>query len=182
VTKARSRIGVMAPALLLALVAIGLGGCRSGSSDKSTGTGAGNAASLRVDTSPRIPDDEGVLSAVTVDRVTIDGKRHYPVSDGLKSFSTFDRRLQPLLGFEGRYVQVGLRKGQVVWLGGIAPVVPGGFVYYSGTVRKVDAERRAYFADGTVLRLADGVEAPPKGRMVQARIDAAAHRVAAFLG
>jgi len=138
---------------------------------------------FKLDSSPRVADDEGVLTAASRQRVTLDGERSYEVSDELVSFSTYDRSVQPLLGFEKRYVQVGLRDDKVIWLAGIGAVVPGEppRVFYTGSLRRVD-KGRAYFVDGTVLRLADGLAAPPSGQKVQARIDVKTRRVAEFVG
>jgi hypothetical protein len=149
------------------------------------GRGGSDGPAVKLDGSPRYPDDEGVATTVTANEVVLDGGRHYTVSDKLVSFSTYDHSVQPLVGFAKQYVQVGLKGKQVVWLAGIGAVVPGRpgaapSVYYTGQPQRVDAKQRIVFADGTVLQLAPGVQAPSTSA-VQARIDPASHRVAAFL-
>ena len=161
-------------AVALVCAALALAGCGKDDAPPQVG----------LDTSPRVADDQGVVTQVSLDEVTLDGKRSYKVSDSLRSFSTYDRELQPLLGFKNRYVHLGLHKGKVVWLAGIGAVVqtPSPAVFYSGTLRRVDDKRRLVFGDGTVLPLADGVAPPPAGQVVQARIDPAHGRVAGFVG
>lgn len=162
-----------ARAALLGAAVVLLVACSNGDSTPAVGS----------DTRGRVPDDHGVVSSVTLEQVTLDGKRTYDVSDEVRTFSTYDRALQPLLGFENRYVHVGLRKGKVVWLAGIGAVVPGKppAVYYTGTVREVDEEKGVVFGDGTVLRLADGVEAPGKAAVVQVKIDPSTGLVSGYV-
>lgn len=151
--------------------------------------GGSDSPAFKLDSSPRPADDQGVVTAVSRQKMTLDGSRSYKVSDDLVSFSAYDRSVQPLLGFENSYVHVGVRGEKVVWLAGIGVVVPGAAgtprgVVYSGSVRKVEGGQ-AFFADGTVLRLADGVQPPVLGQVVQARIDIEgpkAHRVTGFIG
>lgn len=134
---------------------------------------------VRLDGSPRFPDDEGVVTAVDGRGLTLDGARTYEVSDRLRSFSTYDLRLEPFRNRLNQYVQVGLDGDTVVWMAGVAAVVPGDppRVFYSGRLKEVDGQGRAIFADGTVLTLAPGVRPPATGTLVQAEIDARAHRV-----
>jgi hypothetical protein len=134
---------------------------------------------VKLDGSPRYPDDEGVVTSIDFDRVTLDGARTYGVSKNLRSFSTYDRSLEPMLNRERQYVQIGLSGKTMVWMAGIAAVIPARppRVYYTGTLVRVDKERRVIFQDGTVLRLAAGVQPPVRRGYVQAEIDAAAHRV-----
>lgn len=134
---------------------------------------------VRLDGSPRFPADEGILSAVDDRQVTLDGARTYKVSERLRSFSTYDLRLEPVRNRLGQYVQVGLDGEALVWMAGVAAVVPGDppRVFYSGRLKEVDGKGRAIFADGTVLTLAPGVRPPVPQGFVQAEIDARSHRV-----
>jgi hypothetical protein len=133
---------------------------------------------VRLDGSPRYPDDEGVVTAISFDRITLDGRRTYDVSPGLRAFSTVTRQLEPMLRRKGQYVQIGLDDRTMVWMAGIAAVVrtepPA--VYYVGRMVSVDEERRAVFADGTVLRLAPTADQRERRRF-RARIDPARHVV-----
>lgn len=138
----------------------------------------GSRPPVTLDGSPRFPDDEGVATTVELERITLDGKRTYAVSRDLRSFSTYDMKLEPMLNRRGQYVHVGLEDRRVVWMAGIAAVVPGDppRVFYSGRLKAVD-DGRAIFADGTVLTLQPGVVSPVSDGFVQVEIDARAHRV-----
>lgn len=151
--------------------------------------GEETTAPVVLDGSPRIPDDEGVITALDVEglSLTLDGKRSYQVSEQLRSFSALDLSIQPLADAKDAYVQVGLDGRTVVWLGRIAKVVPTDppRVFYVGRFTRIeDAEdgRRAVFGEGTVIPIADGVEPPPDsvGKVLQVEIDPAAHRVIAL--
>ena len=142
-----------------------------------------------LDGTPRIADDEGVVTALDVDgrSLTLDGKRSYQVSDQLRSFSALDLSIQPLAGAKDAYVQVGLDGRTVVWLGRIAKLVPTDppRAFYVGRFSRVedsDEGRTVVFGEGTVLALADGVEPPAgaEGQVLQAEIDPSAHRVIAL--
>ncbi len=50
-------------------------------------------------------------------------------------------------------------------------------VVYSGVFNKLDAKGRAVFADGTVLKLAQGVTPPEPGKQVLVYLDAAAKQI-----
>ena len=147
------------------------------------------AAPIALDGSPRLPDDEGVVTALDVDSLslTLDGKRTYQVSEGLRSFSALDLSIQPFADAEDAYVQVGLEGRTVVWMGRIAKVVPTDppRVFYVGRFTRIEdsAEgRRVVFGEGTVLAVGEGVEPPAgaEGQVLQAEIDPAAHRVVAL--
>lgn len=152
--------------------------------------GAGEpAATIKLDGSPRVADDEGVVTSVDVEgrRLILDGERDYAVSEQLKSFSALDLSTQPLGDAEGAYAQVGLDGDVVVWIGRIAKVVPteppaAFYVGRFGSISDIDGERRVVFGEGTVLRLADGVEPPEgaEGQILQAQIDPASHSVVAL--
>ena len=142
-----------------------------------------------LDGSPRLPDDEGVVTELDLEAksLTLDDERSYQVSAQVRSFSALDLSIQSLADAEGAYVQVGLDGETIVWLGRVAKVVPTDppRVFYVGRFTRIeDSEdgRRAVFGEGTVLSLADGVEAPAgsEGQVIQAEIDPAAHRVTAL--
>lgn len=165
-------------ALLLVVVAsVAAVACDRGGDDAA-------ASPVNLDGSPRVPDDEGVATALTTTSITLDGERTYPVSRRLVSFSTYNAAVEPMLNRKGHYVQVGLEKEDdrptMVWMAGIATVVRTAepAVYYTGTLREVK-DGRLFFRDGTVFRLADGIDpappAPPASVFV--RIDPASHRV-----
>lgn len=133
---------------------------------------------IALDGSPRFPDDEGVVTRVSANGLTLDGRRSYDVSENLRSFSALDLSIQPLVRSRGQYAQVGLDGNSVVWLGRIAAVVrtPAPTVFYVGRLARID-KGRAIFREGTVLRLAAGVVAPSGAERVQAEIDPTAHTV-----
>ena len=140
--------------------------------------GGDDGDELRLDGSPRFPDDEGVATALTRESITLDGKRTYDVSDRLRSFSTYTLEIEPMLNRKGQYVQIGLDGKSMVWMAGLAAPVTtaeGTNVFYVGDLKRIDDEQ-AIFEDGTVLKLAKGVRADA-GR-VQARIDVRRRRVA----
>ena len=138
----------------------------------------GTTAAVRLDGSPRVPDDEGVATVVTRTKIVLDGQRSYGVDKRFVSFSTYTGVLQPMVGRLGQYVQIGVKDRKATWMAGIAAVIPGSTpsVFYIGKPRRVDGAR-LIFLDGTVLRLAGGVKPPDGAARVRARIDAAQHRV-----
>ena len=132
-----------------------------------------------LDGSPRTPDDQGVATALTHESITLDGRRTYDVSEDLVSFSTYDRKIEPMLTREGQYVHIGVDDGEMVWMAGIASVVrtaSGDAVFYTGRLRSA-TDTRATFVDGTVFEVADGVEFPEdaRKRLLQVRIDPKRH-------
>ena len=139
------------------------------------GCGRDDHKAFALDGSPRHPDDEGVATSVSLEEITLDGERTYRLSRSLRSFSTYTLKLEPVLGREGHYVQVGLDGDEVVWLAGIAavvqPSIPGGepSVYYTGTLVEHDGDL-LIFEDGTVLRAVDELPDVPAGK-VTVRID-----------
>jgi hypothetical protein len=132
--------------------------------------------------SERRPDVEGVVTAVDVHQVTVDGTS-YPVSPRLRSFAAGTGQTVPLLWRAGQYVQVGLKRHTAVWIEGIGAVVrveghpPA--VYFTQVLRRVSGGK-AVFADGTILRL--GSTRPPAHLpvRVQVEIDPAAHAIRRF--
>ena len=153
--------------LAVLLLAAVLSGCSGGDGDR-----------LVLDGRPRYPDAEGVVRAVTLERLTLDGNRSWPLRRDLQSFSTYDLGATPVLQRQGHYVQVGLRGKEVAWVAGIGVVVAGErpVVFYNGHLLRIE-KGRAIFRDGTVLRLAAGVRSPSPEGTVRAEIDPAAHRV-----
>lgn len=134
---------------------------------------------VRLDGTARFPDDEGIATALDRNRITLDGKRTYEVSDDLRSFSTYTRELEPMIGRLGQYVQIGLDDDTMVWMGGVARVVEGDVgpsVFYTGRFREV-ADGRFVFTDGTTFAPGDGVEAPPTTGNVTVRIDPVTHLI-----
>jgi hypothetical protein len=160
--------------VLLAVTVLAGSACESGS-----GTDVDVEPAIELDGSPRFPDDQGIATDMTVDEITLDGARTYPVSPRLQSFSTSTMELEPFRKRRGQYILVGLEGGEIVWVGAVAGVVrhrDGASVYYTGTL--IDRrERDLIFDDGTVLRAAVELDVPVLPVAVRARIDAAAHEV-----
>jgi hypothetical protein len=147
------------------------------------GRGGGGQPVVRLDGSPRVPDDEGVATALSHTSITLDGARTYPVSERLVSFSTYTGAIEPMITRKGQYVQIGLDeedgKKVMVWMAGVAQVLATAqpAVYYTGTyVRTIEGGKRAVFRDGTVIRLSPDVTVRGKsGTGVIVRIDPATH-------
>jgi hypothetical protein len=142
----------------------------------------GSDAKLRLDGSPRVPDDEGVATVITRTRIQLDGKRSYGVDPKFVSFSTYDGQLEPMVIRRNQYVQLGVRGHTAIWMAGVAAVVPlpAPSVYYIGRLKRVDGDRLIFW-DGTVLTRRHGLAAPKPvradGRRVEARLDPKTHRV-----
>jgi hypothetical protein len=138
---------------------------------------------LVLDGRPRYPDVEGVVDQISFERITLDGGRMYGVAKDLQSFSTYDLAAVPMLHRLGQYVQLGLNGKKVAWLAGIGVVVRGAgppVVYYNGALVRREGDR-AIFRDGTVLRLAAGVNPPVEQGLVRAELDPALHTVRALV-
>jgi uncharacterized protein (AIM24 family) len=135
--------------------------------------GGSSHSAIKLDGSPRHPDDQGIVTAVSLTKLTIDGRRSYVVDRSLRCFSTVTLAPIQLLGRRGQYVQVGLRGHTIDWLAGFGAVVRAQgdppTVYYSGTVKRV-ARSDMTFADGTVLALGPDVTGPV-GLPVRVQID-----------
>lgn len=128
--------------------------------------GATATTFVKLDGSPRLPDREGIVTDLADDlsSLEIDGDR-YEVSPALQSFATADGATRPLRSALDEYVHAGLRGRSVTWIASIADVVPGpdgDVVFYVGDLERID-DGRAYFDDGTVLRLAPGIDDPRRG-------------------
>jgi hypothetical protein len=138
---------------------------------------------LVLDGRPRVPDVEGVVEQISLEKVTLDGGRSYGVRKDLQSFSTYDLAAVPMLQRLGQYVQLGLDGKKVAWMAMIGEVVRGTtppVVYYNGVLVRLDGDR-AIFRDGTVLQFADGVTSPVDQGFVRAELDPALHRVRALV-
>jgi hypothetical protein len=125
--------------------------------------GGDDEPSIALDGSPRVPDDQGVVTEVSDEEIVLDGKRKFDVSDDLKAFSTYTLEAIPLAQRQGQYVQVGLDGDTVEWLALIGEPLEDR-VYYTGEIEEIDGDQLV-FADGTVLTLDSGVEAPESGRV-----------------
>ena len=167
----------MRRALGLALaITLGLAACTRGGDP---------APHLKLDGSPRIANDQGVLTDVDAAHLVLDGRRSYRLSSKLKAFASSTMQAVPLAPRRGQYVQVGTSGKFAVWVATFSVIValPGKppTSFYIGTLKRV-AEGRAMFREGTVLDVADGVTAPtPLPQQVRADIDVATHRVIALL-
>lgn len=140
--------------------------------------GRGGPASI-LDAGPRQPDAEGVVEEVNPDRIRLDGGRVWRVDPQVESFTSGGHDLTPLARWTGRYVHIGLNdQDRVVWVAGIGIVAQQDppVVRFSGVVDRVQ-DATLIFADGTVLRLAEGVEPPGRGMQVVVTIDPAARTV-----
>ena len=133
--------------VLAGLFVLALGACSGKSSPP-----------VSLDGSPRVPDDEGVVTAVDLTSVTLDDSRTYKIDHDLVSFSSIDLSTVPLLYTEKQYVQVGLKGKAVRWIGAVArPLTTDPpSVVFEGKVKRVDG-RRLVFANGTVFAVGDGV-------------------------
>ena len=157
------------PAVRLAIALCGLallGGCR----------GSGEPAATSVlDGRPREPDVAGVVGAVERRSIEVDGTT-YALSPDLESFSTYDGELSSVFERTGQYVHLGLDGDEVRWIAAVG--LPSGSprrVYFGSRLTGVRGDRLD-FTGGTVLRLAEGVEAPAEGE-VEVSIDVATDRV-----
>lgn len=136
-----------------------------------------------LDGRPRVPDVEGVVEQISVEKVTLDGGRSYGVRKDLQSFSTYDLAAVPMLQRSGQYVHLGLDGTKVAWMAMIGEVIEGPaapVVYYNGVLLRLEGNR-AFFRDGTVLQLADGVTSPVGTGFVRAELDPSLHRVRALV-
>lgn len=127
---------------------------------------------------PYFPDDRGVVTSISVEEIEIDGKRTYPISSFVQSFSTYKpKELRPVLLWKSRYVHVGLDAARTaIWIAGVGvvdnSVVPPIVFYANGELKSIDENNNLIFADGTVLKLQEGLESPNVGDRLTASIDA----------
>jgi hypothetical protein len=122
---------------------------------------------------PRVPDDVGIVSDATLDRIELDDERTYDIREDVESFKTRSHAITALLSWEGKYVHIGLDEDEKVrWIAGIGTVSGDPeTVYYSGVFERLGSGRRAFFEDGTVLRLARGLETPRRNQEVVCELD-----------
>ena len=143
----------------------------------------GGGSPVKLDGTPRSPDAEGVVTAVSSRRITLDGKATYDVPRDVQSFSATTLAAIPLAAREGTYVQLGLDGREVQWIAGFSAAVEfperGAIAFHNGTLRKID-DGKATFEDGSVLRVRSGVAKPPKGARVTAEIDVAKKAISRF--
>ncbi|MGH7858205.1 MAG: hypothetical protein ACREQY_12850 [Candidatus Binatia bacterium] len=129
---------------------------------------------------PRFPDDEGVVTSISLERMQIEGDRNYVIGRDVESFKTRSHEPASLLSLKDKYVQVGLDGDEVGWIALVGIVVgdDSPTVLYTGVFDGVDGRTdRAVFADGTTLALADDIDVPEEGQEVAAAIDARSHTV-----
>ena len=127
---------------------------------------------IELDGSFREPDVSGLVDDVDLERITVDGDER-ELSENLIAFSTYTLAALPVVETRGAYVHIGTKDDTVVWLAVVGrPVGSNGdqVILYNGTV-KSSGEDVVRFVDGTVLRLARGLEAPPAGVRALAQID-----------
>lgn len=136
---------------------------------------------MRLDGSPRIPDAEGIVEAVSREELTLSGGGTYTIGDQLQSFSSQTMQAVPVRQRAGQYVHIGVDGDRLVWIAAIGSVVPGDdpVVYYTGNLTEV-TEQRAIFDDGTVLRLERGLDPTVTGGAAVAEIDPRSGRVRAL--
>jgi hypothetical protein len=163
----------VASALLAFALALSAGACSRNDSEP--------RVVVDLDGSARVPDAEGVVRDVDRHHIVLDGGRSYPLSPDLQSFHSKTRAAISVLQRKGEYVQVGVDDGTVVWVAAIGAVVPldRPTVFYQATITRI-ADGRVTFDDGTVLRLAPGVDAD-EGRLVRAELDPATRQVVALV-
>jgi len=149
-------------------------------------SGRGGRPSIKLDGSPHVASDAGIVTAADRHHVTLDGKRRYAVNPNLVVFTPGTLELAPLAGALGRYALVGTDAGRLDWLEPLSAVaaLPGGppTVFFYGTIATSVATTLT-FADGTVLTLAPGVKFPASVSLpvaVRADIDPGSHFVRAL--
>jgi hypothetical protein len=155
-----SRVAAMASAALVLLAACG-------------GGGSGGDASVEA----RVPDVEGVVSAVDGHRIVIDGTR-YVLADDAASVSTYTLDPVPLRTHTFVHAGVDDDTGRVQWVAtvGIVSRTDPPRVRYTGRLRSV-RDGRATFADGTALLVADDLRLEPGFLAVE--LDPATDRIVA---
>jgi hypothetical protein len=143
-------------------------------------------ADIKLDGTPRVPDRAGIVTAVSLEKLAIDGQS-FTLSRKLLCFSTYTLGAMPVLSTEHEYVHAGIKDKKIVWVALIARIVqsagPSGEkqAFYTGTVKTV-AGSRVTFVDGTVLSFRSGMNVPPKDTKVLVRIDPATDRVVEVRG
>jgi hypothetical protein len=134
----------------------------------------GGVDAIALDGTPRHADAQGVVTAVSNDRLTLDGTKTYDIDPKIQCFSASTQSAIPLAGRKGTFVQLGLDGKTVKWLAGYSAVIefPGrpSVAYHNGVLEEASG-RDAIFEDGSVLPVGAGVDAPPPGSRVTAEID-----------
>lgn len=126
---------------------------------------------------PYFPDERGIVTSVSVEEIEIDGKKRFPINSFVQSFSTYKpKEARPILFWKNRYVHIGLDENKsVIWVAGVGVVDPTtdppSVFYADGTLQRVDDKRNLIFKDGTVLRMAKGIQVPKVGRNLTLTID-----------
>ncbi|MEO7804902.1 MAG: hypothetical protein ABIS18_11520 [Actinomycetota bacterium] len=137
-----------------------------------------------LDSPTRSPNDEGVVTGVTNERITLDNKRFYKVSPKTESFIASSKQLTSIISTDHRYVQLGIKSGTVIWIStvGIVTRTDPPIARYTGTFLRKDADGRAVFKDGTVLSVRSGVKFPDVNKKIAVTIDPSAHEIIEFPG
>lgn len=133
---------------------------------------SGGGSHFALDGSPRPPDDEGIVTDVDLESVTLDGERTYVVERDLRSFSALDLSTVPLLFTKGQYVQVGVDGDTLSWIGAIAKplALDEPIVLYTGEVEAV-TDATIVFDNGTVLRRGTDIDVADDVGEVRVSID-----------
>ena len=133
------------------------------------------AAPIDYRTAVRYPDDQGIVTAVSLEEMTIDGRSAYAISEDIQSFSTRDHQTTPIVDWKESYVHVGFdASGNLAWVAGIGIVVEDDearVVLYRGVLSSTDDDGNSIFEDGTVFRFAQGIDGSV-GQMATFTIDA----------
>lgn len=148
------------------------------------GCGDDEEPRLVLDGSPRFASTAGVLEAVEDRTIVMRDGRSFVATDDFRSFSTYTLAIEPVRNRIGEYVQLGTDGDEVRWLAGIGALLTEEppMAVYTGRLVRVDKLRRAVFADGTVLQLADGIEPPTPGpAILQAQINVKSDKVTALV-
>ncbi|MHB8467240.1 MAG: hypothetical protein ACYDD7_20700 [Acidimicrobiales bacterium] len=140
----------------------------------------------KLDGTPHVASDQGVVTTADRHRVVLDGVRRYSVSPNLVVFTPGSLQLAALASTFRRYALVGAHRGQVDWIEPLTVVarLPGGppTAFFFGTLVRL-AGTTATFSDGTVLRTAEGVAfGGSLPATVRADIDPKSGRVRALTG
>lgn len=109
----------------------------------------------------RSPDAEGVVEEIGPGGLKLAGGQGFEIDAAVQAFTTRSHDQVALGALKGRYVHVGLNEqGRVAWIASVG-IVPEGQdrVYYTGVPDRRDDDR-VVFEDGTVLRVAPGVDVP----------------------
>jgi hypothetical protein len=159
--------------MALAVALGGLAACSKGSSGP-------HARAVVLDGRPRYPDDQGILTAITGESLTVD-KHEYRVTENLQSFSASTLAKVSPADRVSQYVQVGVNKKTVVWIALYSAVIKRAgqrpVAFHIGGLVKA-SKQGLVFADGSVLRVSPTVTLPHDlPASVRVEIDVGRHRV-----